>query len=122
VRAAWLGLALVACSDRFTSDVPGDASVDAEVDAGVDAGHDAHDAGACETVGRTGAADTCLLFAYCGHRHFEVDCAARFTCVCSEPDVDAGSTKTVAAEPIFCGSPTTDLGSAFAAARRACAF
>lgn len=117
--------ALVACSDRFASDeqAPIDASTDASEasDASSDVvdEHAAH-AAACDTIGRTGASDTCKLFAYCGHQSFEVDCSARFTCICSEPDLDGGPTKQVVAEPIFCGSADNDLKSAFAAAHRAC--
>jgi hypothetical protein len=126
VRVSLLSIALVACSEPFvTSEPVVDAAVD---DAGIDAGapdaaseHDEHgDGGACDTVGRTGAADTCKLFAYCGHRHFEVDCAARFTCVCSEPEIDGGPTKQIVAQPVFCESSASDMNAAFDAARRAC--
>jgi hypothetical protein len=48
------------------------------------------------------------------------ECAARFTCLCSEPEIDGGATKRVAAQPAFCESPAPELASAFAAARRAC--
>ena len=119
-------VALTACSERFT---PLEPPVDAQaaepppIDASTERDdHDAHDGGACETIGRTGGSDTCLLFEYCGHRHFELDCSARFTCVCSEPEIDGGATKQIAAEPIYCESPVTEISSAFAAARRACAW
>ena len=122
-RALWL-LALAACSERFTpseSPLDGSTAPPAIVDAAMEnEGHGDHDGGTCETIGRTGGADTCQLFAYCGHRHFVVDCAARFTCVCSEPEIDGGPTSEIAAQPIYCESAPTDLTPAFAAARAAC--
>jgi hypothetical protein len=115
------------CSDRFAADEPigGDAGVGdgADVAAPVDASpeHDEHHAAAaqCDTFGRTGEGDTCKLFAYCGHGEFDLDCTARFTCICSQPEVDGG-TKQIAAQPIFCESAANDLKSAFAAAHQAC--
>jgi hypothetical protein len=111
------------CSTGFTPADPGfDAGIDttSSVDAATDTDHANHDPGTCETVGRTGGTDTCLLFAYCGHRHFQIDCAARFTCICSEPEVDGGAAKEIVAEPTFCESPSTDLKAAFDAAGHAC--
>ena len=125
MRRALLFLLCVACSEPFAPIEPPLVVEDASPpDASTpDAPHDEHEAGAaCETIGRTGAADTCLLFATCGHRRFELDCSARFTCLCSEPDVDGGPTKQIAAQPAFCESPSSDLRPAFEAARRACAW
>jgi hypothetical protein len=129
-RSGVIAIALVGCSEPFASldpvvDAGGDSSLDSSsADAGtLDAAsdHETHgDGGVCETVGRTGAADTCKLFAYCGHRHFEVDCTARFTCICSEPEVDGGATKQIVAHPTYCESPAADMNAAFEAARRAC--
>jgi hypothetical protein len=120
-----LAIGLAACSGDPAANAystASDAAPDAASDAAAD--HDEHhgDPGACETIGRTGGSDTCLLFAFCGHRHLQLDCSARFTCVCSEPDVDGGPTKEVVAEPIFCEGASTDLGSALEAATRACGF
>jgi hypothetical protein len=117
-----------ACSDRFAATEPGlDADAGdagADVSAAVDAASelDEHHAAAaeCDTFGRTGEGDTCRLFAYCGHGEFDVDCSARFTCICSQPEVDGGATKQIAAQPIFCESAANDLKSAFAAAHQAC--
>jgi len=120
-----LPLLLGACSDKDTElRMPADASFDVVLIDPTEAGggHEGHTGHAttCETIGRTGGADTCLLFAYCGHSHFQLDCAARFTCVCSEPEVDGGPTKQIVAQSIFCESVPSDLKPAFAAAQAAC--
>lgn len=120
MRRALLLVVLAACSQPFT---PIEPVIEPDVrveDAGAD--HDAHDGGAgCETIGRTGGTDTCLLFAYCGHRRLELDCSTRFTCVCSEAEIDGvPKTTQIAAQPAFCESPSPDLRPAFEAARRAC--
>ena len=121
MRLPFFLLAFAACSDKDTElrAPTADASVDVVL---IDPGHQDHSGHSttCETIGRTGGADTCLLFAYCGHSHFQLDCAARFTCVCSQPEIDGGPTKQIVAQPIFCESAPSDLKPAFAAAQTAC--
>lgn len=115
-----LSILLVACGDRDTEvRRPADASFDVVLVDPAEAGAHAHGA-TCDTIGRTGATDACLLFAYCGHRQFELDCSARFTCSCSEVGIDGGPTKTVVADPIYCESDPADLRGAFDRARSAC--
>jgi hypothetical protein len=78
----------------------------------------------CEKVGLTGGAKDCLLFADCGHAHFQIDCT-RADGTCSCPRTEKGVSRRVPYRETFCvlpdgGAPSDGLRSMLAAARREC--
>jgi hypothetical protein len=121
---------LVSCRDRHAPHAhdDADASPAAPSDHAGHAGHGGHAghaADVCEKIGLTGGPGACLLFAHCGHAHFQIDCTSGGnTCACAGSD---GAPRSIPYDAAFCalpdsGAPSDGLKIMMAHARAACGF